>query len=93
MALLSKLVDQRTFAGLTIGQSTSFAHGLGLNASAQSAQIVCIVALSSVFAASSASLAIIGVAFDATNVTLSNGGEITGPSMIVTTMWLHALIQ
>ncbi len=91
MALLRAYIDQRTFAGQTTGQTNTFLHGLPGTPHHAFVRFVASLTNGSTAATSDwwAGFAV----FNATGVTISNPGNVTGPNMEVTTILFHSIIQ
>lgn len=86
MALIGTYIETRTLAGLTSGQSTSYAHGL------PSAIDFSIVTFISTLATSN-TVAMISIQVDATNVTVRNNGNVTSPSMRIVNFMANSVIR
>lgn len=86
MALLGTYTDYRTIAGLTNGQSTSFAHGVGADPNAVIINFIATVATSN-------TVAMLSALHDATNITVRNNGTVTSPDFEVTTVRFHSIIR
>lgn len=86
MSLIGSYIDNRTIAGLTNGQSTSYAHGL------PSAPDFCIVQFASTLATSN-TVAMITVLQDGTNVTVRNNGTVTSPTLRIVAVMANSTIR
>lgn len=86
MTLLGTYIESRTIVGLTAGETTSYAHGLGADPD------FCVVQLISTLATSN-TVALISVQHNATNVTVRNNGNVTSPDLRVIAIRAHSIIR
>ncbi len=86
MALLDTLIDVRTIAALAAEGTTSFAHGLP-------AAPDFVIVQGAATQSSNVSASMYNVLFDATNVTIQNSGEGTGPVLRIISIVAHSLIR
>lgn len=86
MALEGTHIESRTIAGLTSGQSTSYAHSLGVNPDYAIVQFIQTLATSN-------TVAMISVEHNASNVTVRNNGNVTSPNLRVVCFRIHALLR
>lgn len=89
MALLGTRIDKRTLACPTTLDVATFAHALGGTPDAVYVRHIATIAT----AATVTQWYNINAAYDATNVTLQNEGNITGPNIEVCTVRFHSIIQ
>lgn len=85
MALVGTHIESRTIAGLTSGESTSYAHAMGVNPDYAIIQYIQTLATSN-------TIALISVQHDASNVTVRNNGNVTSPNIRVVAVRIHALL-
>ena len=86
MALLGALIDVRTIASLAAEGTSSFAHGLPASPDF-------VIVQPSATRSSNVSAWNICNLFDATNVTIQNGGEGASPALRVTSIVAHSIIR
>jgi len=86
MALLGAFIDSRTSAGLTSDASLTFAHGLPTTPDFAIINYIATIAT----ATNHFNLSVL---FDATNVTVDNGGSTTSPNYRVVLVVAHSVIR
>ncbi len=86
MALMRASIDKRTLAGLTTLDNVTFAHGLGGTPDAVFVRYIATLATSTSWFGANA-------VANATNVTINNPGNATGPDMEVCAIRFHSIIQ
>lgn len=86
MALLGGYIETRTLAGLTSGQSTSYAHGLPSSIDFSFVTFISTLATSN-------TVAMITVLTDDTNVTVRNNGNVTSPSLRIVNFMANSTIR